>query len=379
MWVGGLSPLGSLAPAWSHPVAPAEHSLLPGRLQKEVRLAQKADYSAQRAASPPPYDKILVRRPRPSLQDAWRWGQARALLEGLLTRQGTPASWAGGLLEPSLHACPCSFCSPGTRRWLRAPRCTTTSTKSSRCSPWRSKQPWEQAADPAAAPCSAINWGAVNHPLGFTPLSAPSPPRHKEEPKLPDSASSDEENEDGDFTVYECPGLAPVWRAQGGPWACRQGSSTGLGRVVPCKELFKHVLHQPLRWSNPCALARSHWSSPVGKRGCPAVGAWHGAGPWGSARATLGRATLTSLPCRDMGTLGSSWGLPSAWAGDSVTPQGQGGLSWLAGDPGEGQLLTVLGTKSTKRPERSLSHGNGCGAWPSGPRLRVIIRSLQAH
>ncbi|KAL8174213.1 UNVERIFIED_CONTAM: hypothetical protein K2H54_040421 [Gekko kuhli] len=34
--------------------------------------------------------------------------------------------------------------------------------------------------------------------------------KHKEEPKLPESASSDEENEDGDFTVYECPGLAPV-------------------------------------------------------------------------------------------------------------------------------------------------------------------------
>ncbi|XP_067417577.1 neural proliferation differentiation and control protein 1 [Emydura macquarii macquarii] len=34
--------------------------------------------------------------------------------------------------------------------------------------------------------------------------------KHKEETKLPDSASSDEENEDGDFTVYECPGLAPT-------------------------------------------------------------------------------------------------------------------------------------------------------------------------
>lgn len=33
---------------------------------------------------------------------------------------------------------------------------------------------------------------------------------------MPDSASSDEENEDGDFTVYECPGLAPVRRLQGG-------------------------------------------------------------------------------------------------------------------------------------------------------------------
>ncbi|XP_024618267.1 LOW QUALITY PROTEIN: neural proliferation differentiation and control protein 1 [Neophocaena asiaeorientalis asiaeorientalis] len=36
------------------------------------------------------------------------------------------------------------------------------------------------------------------------------PPRHKEPPKALDSASSDEENEDGDFTVYECPGLAPT-------------------------------------------------------------------------------------------------------------------------------------------------------------------------
>ncbi|XP_047381293.1 neural proliferation differentiation and control protein 1 isoform X3 [Sciurus carolinensis] len=34
--------------------------------------------------------------------------------------------------------------------------------------------------------------------------------RHKEPPKELDSASSDEENEDGDFTVYECPGLAPT-------------------------------------------------------------------------------------------------------------------------------------------------------------------------
>uniref|UniRef100_A0A3B4FFI1 Neural proliferation, differentiation and control, 1b n=1 Tax=Pundamilia nyererei TaxID=303518 RepID=A0A3B4FFI1_9CICH len=33
----------------------------------------------------------------------------------------------------------------------------------------------------------------------------------KVEPKVPDSAAStDEENEDGDFTVYECPGLAPT-------------------------------------------------------------------------------------------------------------------------------------------------------------------------
>lgn len=37
---------------------------------------------------------------------------------------------------------------------------------------------------------------------------------------MPDSASSDEENEDGDFTVYECPGLAPVRWARDGCGTC---------------------------------------------------------------------------------------------------------------------------------------------------------------
>ncbi|KAL7839869.1 hypothetical protein SRHO_G00265270 [Serrasalmus rhombeus] len=35
--------------------------------------------------------------------------------------------------------------------------------------------------------------------------------KQRDEPKIPESgATSDEENEDGDFTVYECPGLAPT-------------------------------------------------------------------------------------------------------------------------------------------------------------------------
>lgn len=47
-----------------------------GRLQKEVRLAQKADYSAERTASPLPYDKISVRCLPPFLQGFWCLGQA---------------------------------------------------------------------------------------------------------------------------------------------------------------------------------------------------------------------------------------------------------------------------------------------------------------
>ncbi|KFV67333.1 Neural proliferation differentiation and control protein 1, partial [Dryobates pubescens] len=89
------------------------------RLQKEVRLAQKADYSAQQAASPLPYDKI----------------------------------------------------SPGDKTLAQS---------------------------------------AQMYHYQHQKQQMLSMEKHKEEPKLPDSASSDEENEDGDFTVYECPGLAPT-------------------------------------------------------------------------------------------------------------------------------------------------------------------------
>uniref|UniRef100_U3I3F9 POU domain protein n=3 Tax=Anatinae TaxID=2068716 RepID=U3I3F9_ANAPP len=88
------------------------------RLQKEVRLAQKADYSAERTASPLPYDKI----------------------------------------------------SPGDKTLAQS---------------------------------------AQMYHYQHQKQQMLSMEKHKEEPKVPDSASSDEENEDGDFTVYECPGLAP--------------------------------------------------------------------------------------------------------------------------------------------------------------------------
>nr|XP_012639966.2 neural proliferation differentiation and control protein 1 isoform X2 [Microcebus murinus] len=57
--------------------------------------------------------------------------------------------------------------------------------------------------------------------------------RHKE-PKELDSASSDEENEDGDFTVYECPGLAPRC-----PPSTRPPSQTGEMEVR--NPLFDHA------------------------------------------------------------------------------------------------------------------------------------------
>lgn len=56
-----LAPCGVICSSSS-----SDRTSLPGRLQKEVRLAQKADYSAQRAASPLPCDKISVGLPAPS-------------------------------------------------------------------------------------------------------------------------------------------------------------------------------------------------------------------------------------------------------------------------------------------------------------------------
>jgi len=40
-----------------------------------------------------------------------------------------------------MSTCPLVCSSLGTRIWLTEPRCTTTSTRSSRCSPWRSESP----------------------------------------------------------------------------------------------------------------------------------------------------------------------------------------------------------------------------------------------
>ncbi|XP_057240061.1 neural proliferation differentiation and control protein 1 isoform X2 [Malurus melanocephalus] len=139
------------------------------RLQKEVRLAQKADYSAQRAASPLPYDKISVRRLRPSLWGLWDSGPS-AQLEGFPRGIGPPSA---RLVASKAKSAQLFLLSP-------------------------------QPGDKTLAQ-SAQMYHYQHQKQQMLSLE-----KHKEEPKLPDSASSDEENEDGDFTVYECPGLAPT-------------------------------------------------------------------------------------------------------------------------------------------------------------------------
>ncbi|KAM9256758.1 neural proliferation differentiation and control protein 1 [Cariama cristata] len=133
------------------------------RLQKELKLAQKADYSAQRAASPLPYDKISVRHPCPFLWGVWCLGQACTLLEELPTQRGLSGA----------------------------------------------RPPWLSLLSPQPGDKTLAQSAQMYH-YQHQKQQMLSMEKHKEEPKLPDSASSDEENEDGDFTVYECPGLAPT-------------------------------------------------------------------------------------------------------------------------------------------------------------------------
>lgn len=89
-------------------------------------------------------------------------------------------------------------------------------------------------------------------PLGPCPLESAQrtqlcySPRHKEPPKELESASSDEENEDGDFTVYECPGLAPVsalgvWRGLSAGASSRLVSGLATRSLTEC-------LHRQGRW-----------------------------------------------------------------------------------------------------------------------------------
>ncbi len=63
----------------------------------------------------------------------------------------------------SCPLCPCMCSSLGTRSWPTVPRCTTTSTKSSRYSPWRSESPSEPRH-------THLSWARVS------PVSCPSLP-----------------------------------------------------------------------------------------------------------------------------------------------------------------------------------------------------------
>ncbi|XP_070587544.1 neural proliferation differentiation and control protein 1-like, partial [Erythrolamprus reginae] len=121
------------------------------RLQKEIQLAQKVDYPANKLPQLPSYDKLS-----PGDQ---KLAQSAQMYHYQHQKQQ--------MLSMEKCVLPC-----GDGGWDPLP------------SPWF-------LLGPSCELGSEAGW-------------------HKEEAKAPESFSSDEENEDGDFTVYECPGLAPT-------------------------------------------------------------------------------------------------------------------------------------------------------------------------
>ncbi|XP_055206191.1 neural proliferation differentiation and control protein 1 isoform X5 [Gorilla gorilla gorilla] len=211
----------------------------PGGGQPQPRLEDEIDFLAQELArkesghSTPPLPKARQRLLEPATLGFSARGQGLEL--GLPSTPGTPTptphtSLGSPVSSDPVHMSPLEprggqgdglalvlilafcvagaaalsvaslcWCSLGTSGWHTARRCTTTSTNGSRCCAWSGLR-WAECPLPDWATGTSRAWGGPSDP----PL-----PRHKEPPKELDTASSDEENEDGDFTVYECPGLAP--------------------------------------------------------------------------------------------------------------------------------------------------------------------------
>lgn len=97
-------------------------------------------------------------------------------------------------------------------------KCFTINIKNSRCSQWESKLFAILSFSLFATPlCLFIDFKPHPFPVPFDPITSTLTQvsirffSHKPEQKVSETeGTSDEEEVGGDFTVYECPGLAPV-------------------------------------------------------------------------------------------------------------------------------------------------------------------------
>ncbi|EAW88335.1 neural proliferation, differentiation and control, 1 [Homo sapiens] len=189
----------------------------PGGGRPQPRLEDEIDFLAQELArkesghSTPPLPKDRQRLPEPATLGFSARGQGLEL--GLPSTPGTPTptphtSLGSPVSSDPVHMSPLeprggqgdglalvlilAFCVAGAAALSVASLCWCRLQREIRLT---------QKADYATAK-------APGSPAA--PRISPGDQRHKEPPKELDTASSDEENEDGDFTVYECPGLAPT-------------------------------------------------------------------------------------------------------------------------------------------------------------------------
>ncbi|XP_023371944.1 neural proliferation differentiation and control protein 1 isoform X1 [Otolemur garnettii] len=214
----------------------------PGKDRSQPRLEDEIDFLAQKLArkgaghwslTAPPLPKARQRLPEAAATLGFsELGQG--LEPGLLSTQGAPVptshtSWGSPVSSGPVHMSPLeprhehrdsltfvlivAFCVAGgaalamaTVCWCRLQRAIHLTQKADYAAP---KAPSSPVAPRMSPGDQRLAHSAEMYHYQHQRQQMLSLERHKE-PKELDSASSDEENEDGDFTVYECPGLAPT-------------------------------------------------------------------------------------------------------------------------------------------------------------------------
>ncbi|XP_053413245.1 neural proliferation differentiation and control protein 1 isoform X2 [Nycticebus coucang] len=214
---------------------------LPGKDRPQPRLEDEIDFLAQELArkgaghwslTAPPLPKARQRLPEAATLGFSELGQG--LEPGLLSTQGAPVptshtSWGSPVPSEPVHMSPLeprgehgdgltfvlivAFCVAGGAAlavaavcWCRLQQAIHLTQKADYAAP---KAPSSPVAPRMSPGDQRLAHSAEMYHYQHQRQQMLSLERHKE-PKELDSASSDEENEDGDFTVYECPGLAPT-------------------------------------------------------------------------------------------------------------------------------------------------------------------------
>uniref|UniRef100_A0A2K5HBW5 Neural proliferation, differentiation and control 1 n=1 Tax=Colobus angolensis palliatus TaxID=336983 RepID=A0A2K5HBW5_COLAP len=206
----------------------------PGGGRPQPRLEDEIDFLAQELAlkesgpSTPPLPKARQQLPEPATLGFSARGQGLEL--GLPSTPGTPmptphTSLGSPVSSEPVHMSPLeprgghgdglalvlilAFCVAGVAALSVASLCWCRLQREIRLT---QKTDYAAAKAPGSPAAPRISPGdqRLAHSAEMYHYHDPPPPRHKEPPKELDTASSDEENEDGDFTVYECPGLAPT-------------------------------------------------------------------------------------------------------------------------------------------------------------------------
>lgn len=205
---------------------------VPHRLQKESRLAQKVDYPAYGGTGMPAATAngtsvstqlflCLTAIVRTFLVSFSHFSSAK------------PTSYIAAFIFITHTSFICYALRWEIRLWLKVLRCITINIRNSRCYQWESKTFFFFFLIFSATPSHFQFW------IYFSCIIVTSLPEltsffffsHKPEQKAVDTeVTSDEEEVGGDFTVYECPGLAPV------------GRNTHVQQMQMCKALIISIV-----------------------------------------------------------------------------------------------------------------------------------------